>query len=119
LETAQNQGTVRVLALRDPTTLMNFDVVIISYQFMVANYQKRTEYLTSIANINKTGLGTHPDRKNIALYSNIYVAGQDYVPVHYIRRVDSIQKLAQQNFCCSYGPVGTVWHLRHANRKPN
>jgi SNF2 family DNA or RNA helicase len=76
LDTDQNQGTVRVLALRDPTTppttLMNFDVVIVSYQFMVSDHQKAPNYLAAVANLNKTGLGTRPDRPNIALYSEIY-----------------------------------------------
>jgi hypothetical protein len=76
LDTDQNQGTVRVLALRDPsilpTTLINFDVIICLYQFMVSKYQRMTKDLANIASINKTGLGNHPDRKNIALYSGIY-----------------------------------------------
>jgi hypothetical protein len=39
---------------------------------MVSKYQRMTKDLANIANINKTGLGNHPDRKNIALYSGIY-----------------------------------------------
>jgi SNF2 family DNA or RNA helicase len=76
LDTYQNQGTVRVLALRDlntpPATLINYDVVILSYQFMVSDHQKAPHYLAAVAILNKTGSGTRPVRPNIALYSEIY-----------------------------------------------
>jgi SNF2 family DNA or RNA helicase len=78
-DTNQNQGTIRVLALRDPsippTTSLNYDVVICSYHFMISNCGKIAKHYSHIADFGSIGL--KPERSNIALYSEIY-SPQDF-----------------------------------------
>ena len=63
------------MVLRDPTitavAMTNYDVVIVSYNYVMSRYRKRTRFLDQVAQANEHGVVTMPVRPNTSLFSEI------------------------------------------------
>ncbi|KAH3951816.1 hypothetical protein HBH53_059490 [Parastagonospora nodorum] len=71
------EGTVRVLVVRDasvsPTTMLNYDVIILSYSFVMSRYRKWVKYLQLIkAMRSKEIKGRIPERPNLSIFSEMF-----------------------------------------------
>ena len=62
--------------LRDPTilptNLMQFDVVIVSYNFVMHQWKRKMKYLHDVAYANENGGATLPERPILSLFSGIF-----------------------------------------------
>ncbi|KAF4629929.1 hypothetical protein G7Y89_g8210 [Cudoniella acicularis] len=78
---------VRVFVLRDPNTspleLLKYDVVLVTYSFVMSQYRKLHKYVDTVAKIKQRGVPQVLERPGLSIFSEIFYA-QEGVKCPYI-----------------------------------
>ncbi|KAK0125596.1 hypothetical protein ONS95_000396 [Cadophora gregata] len=94
-------NTLKILVLRDPNTspleLLKYDVLLISYHFVMAQYKKMMKFLKSVEQI-KQGVNALPKRPNTTIFSDIFYSQDTKCPYLVLDEVTAVKNTSSATF---------------------
>ncbi|MCJ1435725.1 hypothetical protein MMC27_005100 [Xylographa pallens] len=120
--------TVRVFVLRDPNTspleLIKYDVILVSYSFVMSQYRKLCNYVDGIAEFKHNNSGRHLERPNLSIFSDIFYAQENITSPYLVldevtavknaggitfAAIEKLRSLADMCIMITGSPIDNTW----------